>query len=145
MKNDLEQFKALMNDPIKQLEDLIASLKLERDKLEAKPKPSVPTTIEAVYDEVKPKLGIMTQVVSRANVEQVHAFVQLLTLVDCLDSHFGEGDGKDMLYVNRNYDIKCGRSYWSSKPLITFKTREAAQHALKHFKPLFERYYGVSE
>lgn len=147
MKNDLEQFKALMGDPIKQLEDIVAGLKLERDKLETKPqpKPQVPTTIEQVYNDVKPKSGILTRVVSNANANQVEAFAQLINLVACLDSHFGDVDEKFVWYINRDFEVEECRVNWYSKPLITFKTEQAAEHAIEHFKPLFERYYGVSE
>jgi hypothetical protein len=145
MRNDLEQFDKLMGNAIEQLNEIIVSLNLTQKK-QPEPEPQAPTTIDAVYEQVEPQYStIPTEVPSLINVNQVDAFAQLLTLVDCLNSHFGGGDGKMAYSIDRSGSTHTFTVRYRNLPVIHFKTREAAEHARDYFMPLIKKFYGVDE
>ena len=121
-----------------------------------KPQPELPTTVQEVYDEVKPEWFINTsggcrkagysrdyaQLPTQALAEKALAYIQLLTVCHWANERFeGDGDGQTWI-VDNNLDIYI--CYNKNLEYIYHLTSHAAAEYIKeHHLDLIKKFYGI--
>ena len=121
-----------------------------------KPKTELPTTVQGVYDEVKPEWLVdsdgwvhemgynendLAQLPTKALAEKALAYIQLLTVCHWANERF-EGDGEKWV-VDRLGGIRITVGYGTLPCVWHTTSRAAVEYIREHHLELVKKFYGI--
>jgi len=145
MQTNEELIKSL-EDAIQQAQETLAELKDKQNQ--------IATTMDEVVKALQPKWWNhdnnkiielsgteRNQVTTATACEKVQAYTDILNLCHYLNGKFNRDEESKYYFITNNFNILWNINFVSISPIYHFTSLAAAEYALTHFKPVFEKFY----